>query len=175
MSKYSKYFSNNSQAIDPWKSSRNLNYKTSYKTSMVNTRIEEVNVYRKLNIIDMHTELFKVIDNLNFDVEIFRKAYINQRKQYKLLKAYLDLTNELITDDEYDMTEDKCAIVLKKHNEEITQKVLYQFLKKHRDYVENYTAHELSEILGLQYKTVSQIIKKKNKQWQTLDLIQQKK
>ena len=36
---------------------------------------------------------------LNLIVKSFEK-HINQRKQYKLLKAYVELSNELINEDE---------------------------------------------------------------------------
>ena len=36
------------------------------------------------------------------DFLIFREAYFNQRKKYKLLRAHIDLINKFIDEDEYD-------------------------------------------------------------------------
>ncbi len=163
MSKYLKYFSNNYSHTDNKLTHKITRYNNAYQTSMVNIQIEEVHLYKKLNISNMHTEIYDVISEIRFDFEIFREAYINQRKQYKLLQAYLDLSNELINEDKYDEIEELCTIAINDYNEEVSQKAIYKFLKNHRDYIENYEANELSELLGLSYKKVNKLIKNNKK------------
>ena len=163
MSKYLKYFIDRPQTIEHRRIYKNKKYKISHKISIMNIQIDEIHLSTGLNINNIHTKMYDEITNIKFDCEVFREAYINQRKQYKLLQAYIDLSNELISEDKYDEIEKLCTITINDYNEEISQKAIYRFLKNHRDYVEDYEANELSEILGLSYKKVNKLIKKYKK------------
>ncbi len=142
----------------------NLTHKT-YNTTYSNTQIrliEDNALYKGLTIKRIETTIHTTIIDIKFDYEIFREAYINQRKQYKLLKAYLALKDELISENEYDDIEDECMITIRDYNENISKKAIYRFLKNHNDYVQDYDSNELSEILGISYQTVNKIIKNRN-------------
>lgn len=155
MTRYAKTFLNNT---------RNVNlvskkYGRSFHRATINITIEEHSNYQQLNIKTIETTFYQTINDVKFDYEIFREAYINQRKQYKLLKAYLDLKNDLINEEDYDLVEDDNIIEINNYNYDITHKAIYRFLKKHQNYIQDYDASELSEILGLPYKTVNKILK----------------
>lgn len=117
------------------------------------------NVYSELKISNIQTVFYNTILEIKFDYEIFREAYINQRKQYKLLQGYLALINEQINEDEYDLIEDDNIIEINDYDQDLSQKAIYRFLKNHQDFVQDYEANELSEILGLPYSYVNKIIK----------------
>jgi len=144
-------------------SSRNVNLLakkyTGYNTTTINIIIEEPSNYQKINIKTIETTFYQSINDIKFDYQIFREAYINQRKQYKLLKAYLELKNELINEEEYDLIEDNNIIEINNYDYDTTHKAIYRFLKQHQNYIQDYEANELSEILGLPYKTVNKILK----------------
>lgn len=163
MSKHIKYSLQRSKTIEHRTVYKSTKYNISHSTSMMNIQIDEVRLFNGLSIGNIHTEMYDLINNIKFDCEIFREAYINQRKQYKLLKAYLDLHNELIDENKYDLIEEQCTIAINDYNEEISKKAIYRFLKNHRDYIEDYEANELSELLGLSYKKVNKLIKSKKK------------
>lgn len=155
MTLYAKSFLNNS---------RNVNlvskkYKRSLHNTTINIAVEEHCNYQQLNIRTIETTFHQTINDIKFDYEIFQEAYINQRKQYKLLKAYLELKNELINEEEYDLIENDNIIEINNYDYDITHKAIYRFLKKHQNYIQDYEANELSEILGLPYKTVNKILK----------------
>jgi len=155
MIRYAKTFLNNS---------RNVNlvskkYNSNFHHTTINITIEEHSNYQQLNIKTIETTFYQTVNDIKFDYEIFREAYINQRKQYKLLKAYLELKNELISEEEYDLIEDNNIIEINNYDYGITQKAIYRFLKRHQNYVQDYEANELSEILGLPYQTVNKILK----------------
>jgi len=155
MTRYTKSFLNNSKKINLV----SKQYEKSFRNTTINIRIEEHCNYQQLNINSIETTFYQTINDIKFDCEIFREAYINQRKQYKLLKAYIELNNELITEDEYDLIENENIIEINNYDYAVTHKAIYRFLKKHQNYIQDYEANELSEILGLPYKTVNKILK----------------
>lgn len=155
MVRYTKSFLNNSKKINLV----SKQYERSFRNTTVNIRIEEHCNYQQLNINSIETTFYQTINDIKFDCEIFREAYINQRKQYKLLKAYVELSNELINEDEYDLVENENIIEINNYDYDVTHKAIYRFLKKHQNYIQDYEANELSEILGLPYKTVNKVLK----------------
>ena len=155
MTRYTKTFLNNSKNIDLV----SKKYGKNFHNATINITIEEHCNYQQLNIKTIETTFYQTINDIKFDYEIFREAYINQRKQYKLLKAYLELKNELINEEEYDLIENDNIIDINNYDYNITHKAIYRFLKKHQNYIQDYEANELSEILGLPYETVNKILK----------------
>ena len=155
MTRYTKSFLNNSKKINLV----SKRYERSFHNTTVNIRIEEHCNYQQLNINSIETTFYQTINDIKFDYEIFREAYINQRKQYKLLKAYVELNNKLINEYEYDLIENENIIKINNYDYDVTYKAIYRFLKKHQNYIQDYEANELSEILGLPYKTVNKILK----------------
>jgi hypothetical protein len=93
---------------------------------------------------------------------IFREAYFNQRKKYKLLRAHIDLINKFIDEDEYDKIEDECMIEINEYNEDISINALYAFLKNHNHYEDIYDANELSELLGIDYNQIKKFLNGRN-------------
>lgn len=155
MTQYAKKNLNNAQNVNLV----SRKYRGNFHHTTINITIEENNNYQQLNIKTLETTFYQTINDIKFDCEIFREAYINQRKQYKLLKAYLELRNDLINEEEYDLIENDNIIEINNYDYDITHKAIYRFLKKHQNYIQDYEANELSEILGLPYKTVHKILK----------------
>lgn len=131
----------------------------------LNYKVIETSKSKKhtINVNSINTLFYDYIKDVRLNVEIFRNAYINQRKQYKLLRAYIDLTNEHINDEDYEKIEEECIIEITKYNEKLTKKVIFNFLKNHLEFKESYNSNELSELLGLDYKEVRSVISSKNK------------
>lgn len=155
-----KSFTNSFKSISTKKK-----YKTNrYITKTINIEIEydDFIKYQTNNKkLDLH--VYNFIKTIKFEFEVFREAYINQRKKYRLLKAYQDLINNNITDDMYDIIEDECIITINEHDEYISLNAVYTFLKRHENYTDNYDINELSEILGIDYNQVSKILKGRSK------------
>lgn len=132
-------------------------YNNSNYTKIINIEHENFFKLQNHNVkLDLH--VYDFMQSLKFDFLVFREAYINQRKKYKLLKAYNDLINELINEEEYDRIEDESMIVVNEYDEDISINVLYSFLKKHNQYEDTYDAMELSEILGIDYKQINKFL-----------------
>lgn len=133
-------------------------YKKNYST--VNIEPERILKQHELSIkLDLH--VYDFVKNIKFEASVFREAYINQRKKYRLLKAYIDLNNDLISESDYDKIEDECMIIINDFNEDICLKAIYTFLKNHDTYVDEYEKNELSELLGISYSHVDKILKKR--------------
>ena len=113
------------------------------------TDIDIKSIYSKKSTLKIDSLNF--IENIKFELEVFKEAYINQRKKYKLLKAYQNLLSGIIDEDTYDNIEDNCMITIHEHNEFISKKAIYSFLKHHGEYKDSYENDELSEILGIDY------------------------
>jgi hypothetical protein len=153
---YSMNIYNNSNYYKINKISSNKLYKQIYSTINIEPertiRIHDLKIKLDLRVYDF-------MKNIRFEASIFREAYINQRKKYKLLKAYIDLNNEIIDDATYDSIEERCMITINDFDENISLKAIYTFLKHHDSYVDEYEEMELSEILGISYIQVGKILK----------------
>lgn len=151
-----KYNNNTYKNISNHKSYNSLNY-----TKIIS--IENENFFKlQNNNVKLDLHVFDFLKSLRFDFLVFREAYINQRKKYKLLKAHYDLINELITEEEYDKIEDKCTIEINEYEEDVSINVLYSFLKKHNQYEDNYSGMELSEILGIDYNQINKFLNERS-------------
>jgi hypothetical protein len=133
--------------------------RVSYSFNIVETTFNNSSYKNTTNLFK--NDMYHFIKDIKLEYEIFRKAYINQRKQYKLLRAYLDLLNEKITDDEYDIIEDKCIIEITKYDKDMSNEVIYRFLKNHLEFKEEYNSSEIAELLGIEYKQVKDILKQR--------------
>lgn len=140
---------------------KNITSHKSYSNliSMKTINIEHENFFKlQTHNIKLDLHVYDFMQSLKFDFLVFREAYINQRKKYKLLKAYNDLVNKLIDEDEYDKIEDECMIIINEYDEDVSINALYSFLKKHNQYEDTYDANELSEILGIDYNQINKFL-----------------
>ena len=144
---------------------KNISSRKSYISSqfMKTINIENENFFRlQSNNIKLDLNVYNFIKSLKMDFLIFREAYFNQRKKYKLLGAHIYLINKFIDEDEYDKIEDECMIEINEYNEDISINALYAFLKNHNHYEDIYDANELSELLGIDYNQIKKFLNGRN-------------